>query len=83
MPEIIVKYKSQRTLEALMDFAKYFDFKIVAKKPTEKKINQNTLNGITIIPADSSVNTSELTDIFTGKGIRAAKLRNDGWQRRK
>lgn len=29
MPEIIIKYKSKRTTEALQDLSKYLDFSIV------------------------------------------------------
>jgi hypothetical protein len=57
MPEIIVKYKNKRTLEALRSLAKYFDFEILLPYSMEKKEEQIGLNGITIIPADNSVDT--------------------------
>ncbi len=34
MPELVIKYKSKRTFDALMDFAKYFEFSI--EKPKAK-----------------------------------------------
>ncbi len=83
MPEIIVKYKSKRTLEALRDFAKYFDYVISSPDSEVKKDEQINLNGVTIIPADNSVDTSELSEIFTGKNINPSELRHEAWQRRK
>lgn len=83
MPEIIVKYKNRRTLEALQDLAKYFDYVISSPDPAGKVNEKITLNGVTIIPADSSVDTSDLTEVFTGKNINSSQLRNEAWQRRK
>ena len=83
MPEIIVRYKDKRTLEALRDFAKYFDYEISSTDSLDKKEKQIDLNGVTVIPADSSVDITELTDIFTGKNINPTELRNEAWQRRK
>lgn len=45
MPEIIVKYKNKRTLEALQDFAKYFDYEISLPE-SGKKEKETTLNGV-------------------------------------
>jgi len=50
------------------------------KKALHKTI---TLNGVTIIPADSSVDVSSLTNIFTGKKINSKRLRADAWRRAK
>ena len=83
MPEIIVKYKDKRTLQALQDLAKYFDYEISVPDSLEKNEHQINVNGVTIITADSSVDTTELIEIFTGKNINASELRNDAWQRRK
>ncbi len=83
MPEIIVKYKSKRTLEALRDFAKYFDYEISSPDLKKKRKKQISLNGVTIVPGDSSIDTAELTGIFTGKNINPSQLRNEAWQRRR
>jgi hypothetical protein len=83
MPEIIVKYKSKRTLAALRDFAKYFDYVISSPDVDENNKEQATLNGVTIIPADSSVDTSDLSKVFTGKNINPQQLRSEAWQRKK
>lgn len=77
MPEVTIKYKKPETLKILKGLAKYFDFKISAKKS-----EPFTINGVTIIPADKNVDTSDLTKLFTGKDIDAAKLRKEAWQRK-
>ena len=82
MPEIIVKYKNKKTLEALNDFAKYFDFEILLER-SKKKNNQKILNGITIIPGDSSIDTNDLSKIFSGKNIDPLALRKKAWRRKK
>ena len=82
MPELTIKYKNKKTLDILMDIAKYFDFSIAT--PPKKNKGKNTLiNGVTIIPADSSVDTTELQHIFTNKGLDAQQLRKEAWQRSK
>ena len=82
MPEIIVKYKNKKTLEALNDFAKYFDFEILLER-SKKKNNQKILNGITVIPGDSSIDTNDLSNIFSGKNIDPLALRKKAWRRKK
>ncbi len=80
MPELTIKYKNKKTLDILMDIAKYFDFSIA--KPAKKSKGKNThINGVTLIPADSSVDTTELQNIFTNKGLDAQQLRKEAWQR--
>lgn len=82
MPELVIKYKNKKTLEALKDIAKYFEFSVVVPaKPKKTKITG--INGVTIIPADSSVDTSDLEAIFSGKNIDSRKLRDNSWQRSK
>lgn len=83
MPKVIVKYKNKRTLKALQDFSKYFDYEILLPDLPEKNKKQINFHGVTILPADSSVDTTELTEIFTGKNINPSELRNEAWQRRK
>jgi hypothetical protein len=77
MPEATVKYKKPETLKILKELAKYFDFKI-----STKKSEPFSINGVTIIPADKNVDTSDLTKLFTGKDIDAAKLRKEAWKRK-
>jgi len=80
MPELIIKYKSKRTLKALMDFSKYFDFSVVVPSKSSKE-NSLTINGVTVIPADNSIDISELETIFSNRNINAKQLRQDAWQR--
>jgi len=82
MPEVVIKYKNKRSLEALMDFSKYFEFSVINPPKAGKKKAMDT-NGVTIIAADSSVDTSELEAIFSDKQVDAKKLRNMAWQRRR
>lgn len=80
MPELVIKYKSNKTLEALLNIAKYFDFSI-EKTEKVKKNKINNSNGVMIIPADSSVNISELETIFSNKNIDFQNIRNKAWLR--
>jgi len=82
MPEIIIKYKNKRALEVLHDFAKYFDFEIRLPHSSRKE-NQIDLNSITVIPGDSSIDTSDLHEIFTGRNINPSELRKNAWKRKK
>lgn len=81
MPEIIIKYKSKRALQALKDFAKYFDYSIVMQE--EKKLKSYLINGLTIEPANNSMNINEMEEIFSNRNIDAKNLRQDAWQRTK
>lgn len=82
MPEITIKYKNKKTLDALIDFSKYFDFSFVLpnKKSVEKLSN---INGVTIISADKSIDISEIENIFTSKNLIAKDIRKTAWQRKK
>ena len=79
MNEVIIKYKTSKALQALKDFAKYVDFTI--SSPNDKHASE-TINGVTIIRANTSVDTSGIKKIFTGKNIGAKELRNKAWQRK-
>jgi hypothetical protein len=79
MPEVIIKYKTEKALQALKDFSKYFDFKI--SSAGTKDITEN-IKGVSIIPGDSSVDTSYLKKIFTGKNVSARDLRSSSWKRK-
>ena len=79
MPELIIKYSSQKTLQALMDFAKYFDFEIVKPEISRKK--NVLINSVTLVSGDDSVDIIQMSEIFTGKAIDASNLRKLAWQR--
>ena len=80
MPEITIKYKNSKTLQVLKDIAKYFDFVISAPK---NKYENTTVNGVTIVPANNSIEILGLKKVFTGKKISSKELRNEAWQRKK
>lgn len=80
MPEITIKYKSKKTLEALQDLSKYFDFVIFPAKAEKKKISD--IHGISIVEGDPSIDISGVDDFFTGKGISAEELRRRAWERK-
>jgi hypothetical protein len=77
MPEIIITYKKPETLKILKSLAKYFDFTVSSGKKELKNVN-----GVTVIPGDKNIDTSELEEIFTRNNIDAAKLRKEAWQRK-
>ena len=81
MPELIIKYKSKKTLDALINFSKYFNFSIIFPSKSTKKTTK--INGVSIIPSDSSIDTSELESIFSNKNMNADELRQKAWQRSK
>jgi len=81
MKEVIIKYKSSKTLEALKDLGKHLGFS-VSDTPTEKKDKKTSVNGVTVIKGDETVDFSGLRDIFTGKGLDAIELRRSEWQRK-
>jgi hypothetical protein len=76
MPELTIKYKRKKTLEALIDFSKYLDFSVVF--PVKTKGSKNIrINGVTVITGDSSVDTSDLKKIFSKGTIDAKQLRKN------
>jgi hypothetical protein len=79
MPELVVRYSNQRTLQMLTDLAKYFDFEI-AKPKARKKMNFQ-VNGVTVVSGDESIDISPLSAIYSGREIDSAKLRQSAWQR--
>ena len=80
MPEIVIKYKNVKTLELLKDLSKYFDFLLSSPKSQSQK--EKSVNGVTFISADPKIDTSDLTDIFSGRQIDAKNLRERAWQRK-
>lgn len=80
MKEVIIKYKSSKTLAALKDLGKYLGFSVSEQVISNKKEN-SYINGVTLIQGDESIDISELREIFTGKDFNASQLRKSGWQR--
>lgn len=82
MSELTITYKSKRTLDMLLDLAKYFDFTVVSRGKDMPSATQ-PYRGISLIEGDSSVDTSDLREVFTGRNMDARALRESEWQRRK
>lgn len=78
MPEVVIKYKSPKTLEALKDLSKYFDFIITPKEKKKEKINREA---VTIIQGRGTVDNAEMNEIFTRNKFNAKELRSK-WQRK-
>lgn len=83
MNEVVIRYKNKKVLDVLRDFAKYFEFTIVTVGSESEKKGETVINGVTILSGDSSVDTSELKDIFTGREFDSVKVRKDLWERSK
>ena len=81
MPQITITYHNPKTLQALEDFAKYFDF--VIEKPDKENQYPGVDKEPVIIMADSSVDASDLSEIFTGRNIDPKHLRETVWKRKK
>ena len=65
MPEVIIRYTSDKTLQILKDLSKYFDFVLSVPKSHKKK--DPLKNGVTVIQADTTIDVSDLSELFTGK----------------
>ena len=78
MPEIIIKYKNEKTLAALKDFAKYFDF--VLEKPKTKKQTGNPDNSASLpIVFAEHPDVTALAGIWKGRDISLDDLRKKAW----
>ena len=80
MPELVIKYKNKKTLEALLAFSRFFDFSVIQPKKAKSE-NAFQVNGVTLLAADKSVDIKELDAIFSGKNIDSRKLRENAWRR--
>jgi len=66
-------------LKILKDLSAYFDFVLYEPGATKKK--KTLSNSVTVIPADPTIDISDLSDIFTGLNADAKQLRSKAWQR--
>lgn len=74
MPELTIKYTDKKTLDVLRELAKSLNFSIKLKKDKEVKT-------ASIIPADPSIEISDIKEIFSKYNLNASKLRKDAWSR--
>lgn len=82
MHEVVVKYKNQKTLKALMALGEYLGF-TVTEPSSPKKDSVYEINGVPVESGDPSIDIHELNAIFTGKDIDAVSLRKSAWQRKR
>jgi len=80
MPEIIVKYKNAKALNALRDFAKYFDF--VLEKPKSKKTVNNSSKAALPVTFAGNPDVTALAGIWKGRDISLNELREKAWGER-
>jgi len=81
MPEIIVKYKTAKSLSALKDLAKYFDF--VLEKPKSKRAANNAAKPSSLpITFAENPDVTALAGIWKGKDISLNELREKAWGER-
>ena len=78
MPEVIIKYKTEKALRALQDLVKLFDRSI--KTPS----NNTTVKGVREyknLPITFAENpdVTALAGIWEGKDITLEQLRKDAW----
>lgn len=52
----------------------------ITQQANSKK--NTSINGVTLTPADSTIDASDLSEIFTGKKIDAKSLRKEVWRRK-
>ena len=81
MPEIIIKYKNEKALDALKDFAKAFDFILVKPKIKKKGNPHRDTDSLPIIFAQKP-NVTALAGIWKDKDISLGDLREKAWGNR-
>lgn len=80
MHEVVIKYKSRKTLKALAALGEYLGFTIADPEKKEKEIYY--INGIPVESGDPKIEIQDLTTILTGESINAKTLRESAWQRK-
>lgn len=76
MPEVTIQYKNDKTLQVLMDIAKYFDFTIKTTRKGGKSKSK--------LPIEFAEypDITALAGIWKGKDITIEDLRKDAWGER-
>lgn len=82
MHEVVIRYKNQKTLKALIALGEYLGFSIADPENKEKKEVYH-INGVPVESGDPKIDIQDLTTIFTGEDIDAKTLRESAWQRKK
>lgn len=76
MPELIIKYKGEKTLKALHDMAKVFDFTI--EKQAKGILPDNKRTDLPITFAKDP-DVTALAGIWEGRSINLEELRKEAW----
>ncbi len=78
MPEVIIKYKSPKTLLALLDIAKYFDFTVKPKKQVKQTIKSTEKRSLPIVFSETP-DIEALAGIWKDKNVTLSELREKAW----
>jgi hypothetical protein len=81
MPEVIIKYKNAKALQALNDFAKYFDI-VVKKSKSAKRLSKEVKEQMLPITFAENPDVTALAGIWENKNISLDDLRNNAWGNR-
>ncbi|MGZ3753802.1 MAG: hypothetical protein ACXVAY_05220 [Mucilaginibacter sp.] len=76
MPEVVIKYKSEKALKALYDLAKVFDISI--EKPAKITAPDKNENQPPITFAQNP-DVTALAGIWEGRDISLEELRKEAW----
>ncbi len=79
MPEIVIKYKNEKTLELLKDLAKYFDFDIEKKTTIAIKKADRAEENTYPISFAKRPDFMALAGIWKDKEISLVELRKNAW----
>jgi hypothetical protein len=77
MPEVTVKYKNTKALNALKNLAKLFDLEI--EKPAHKNLSKNEPSVNLPITFAKKPDITALAGIWEGRDITIDDLRKDAW----
>jgi hypothetical protein len=78
MPEVLIKYKSEKVLKALYDLAKVFDISIEKPKRSALPDKDQPLDKLPITFAKNP-DVTALAGIWEGRDISLEQLRKDAW----
>lgn len=80
MPEVTIEYKKKRTLNALREFAKYLDYRVVEEKDKQQKSGIFYVGNVPVVLSAQSKSAAKLKGAFTGKNISLTEIRKQVWR---
>jgi hypothetical protein len=78
MPEVIIKYKTEKALRALQDLVKLFDMSIKTSSPGSGIEEKSRSKDLPITFAENP-DVTALAGIWEGREITIEQLRKDAW----